>query len=447
MLELRAPGDYDRTDPWTAEISFALRPSPQPASPPGADRARPGPRALRYKYEMPRMLSALGYYGFGIGKMHWFPQKSLHGFDGTLVDESGRVEQEGFVSDYHDWFKLEAPGQDPDATGIGWNEHRAGVYALDERLHPTAWTGRTAVRFIENYALDRPLFLKVSFARPHSPYDPPRRYFEKHREAAVPPPVVGDWAAEFASYPDTPDAAYGDFGTEHAVAARRHYEANVAFIDDQVGAILAALRKKGFADNALIVYVSDHGDMLGDHHHWRKTYPYQGSARIPFLMQWPAGMAAAIPRGTALPQPVELRDVLPTFLDTAGSTAPGDMDGRSLLRLARDPAAAWRTAIDLEHAQIYRPGNYWSGLTDGRIKYVWFYPDGREQLFDLEKDPGETRDRSREAPYRDILEFWRGRLAAHLAERGEGFARDGRPALRKDDLLYSPQYPKDEPTS
>lgn len=74
--------------------------------------------AEHYRYEMPRMLGEAGYYTFGIGKMHWFPQKTLHGFNGTLVDESGRIEQDGFVSDYRDWFKLHAPGINPDTLHI-----------------------------------------------------------------------------------------------------------------------------------------------------------------------------------------------------------------------------------------------------------------------------------------------------------------------------------------
>lgn len=97
-----------------------------------------GKVAATYRYEMPRMLRNLGYYTYGIGKMHWFPQRSLHGFHGTLLDESGRVEDDGFVSDYRKWFAGQAPGIDPDATGVGWNDHAAGVYKPDEHLHPTA---------------------------------------------------------------------------------------------------------------------------------------------------------------------------------------------------------------------------------------------------------------------------------------------------------------------
>ena len=115
--------------------------------------------AEEYKYEMPAMLTEQGYYTFGIGKMHWFPQKALHGFQGTLIDESGRAESKDFISDYRLWLQLQMPGGDPDLTGIGWNEHRAGIYKLPEELHPTAWTGKMACELIRNYDNEKTLFL------------------------------------------------------------------------------------------------------------------------------------------------------------------------------------------------------------------------------------------------------------------------------------------------
>ena len=402
-----------------------------------------GTVARKYKYEMPQMLRDSGYYTFGIGKMHWFPQKSLHGFHGTLIDESGRVEQDGFVSDYHDWFKLQAPGEDPDQTGIGWNEHRASVYQLDERLHPTFWTGQTAVQFIENYNQDKPLFLKVSFARPHSPYDPPQRYLEMYKDVKIPEPSIGDWAGKFADNPDTPAAAFGDFGKDHAVNSRRHYYANITFIDDQVGEIMRMLKKKGMYQNAIVCFTSDHGDMLGDHFHWRKTYPYEGSVHVPFLMKWPEWYKAKITGGSRLNFPVELRDFLPTFLEAAGIEIPADMDGKSLLNLVRDDAAGWRRFIDLEHAACYTKENYWCALTDGSIKYIWNFYTATEQLFDLSRDPDELSDLSSNPEYREILEMWRSRMVKHLSERGEQFVNDGKLLQREQSMLLSPNYPKD----
>ncbi len=92
------------------------------------------------------MLAANGYRTLGIGKMHWHPQRSLRGFEATLLDESGRREDPYFVSDYRKWFATEAMGLNPDSTGLGWNDHGAAPYALPERLHPTVWTATGPLR-------------------------------------------------------------------------------------------------------------------------------------------------------------------------------------------------------------------------------------------------------------------------------------------------------------
>ncbi|MFV0591559.1 MAG: arylsulfatase [Draconibacterium sp.] len=402
--------------------------------------------ARRYEYEMPRMLREAGYYTFGIGKMHWFPQKALHGFNGTLVDESGRVEQDGYVSDYRDWFKLQAPGEDPDKTGIGWNEHRSGVYKLDEKLHPTYWTGETAIEFIHNYEQEKPLFLKVSFARPHSPYDPPQRFLDMYKDVKIPEPLIGDWCSEFDIKTEDKNAAFGNFGTEHAVESRRHYYANITFIDEMVGKIVQALKEKGLYENSVICFTSDHGDMMGDHYHWRKTYAYEGSAHIPFIVKWPEGMKTGIERGAYIENPAELRDFLPTFLDAAGTKIPDDMDGMSLLQLIKDPGASWRPYIDLEHSATYSPDNYWAALTDGNWKYIWFFKTGEEQLFHLKSDPGEIHQLSKDPNYSAELKKWRERMVKHLSERGEDFVKDGKLVVRKKSMVYSPNFPKDERT-
>lgn len=152
-----------------------------------------GQVAEHYRYEMPQMLKDLGYHTLGIGKMHWHPQNVLHGFEATLIDESGRVESPYFMSDYRKWFNMQAFGLNPDSTGVGWNAHEAKAYALPERLHPTVWTGDRAVEAIRGYSSEQPLFLKVSFARPHSPYDPPQRFVDMYEGKDIPAPVVGDW--------------------------------------------------------------------------------------------------------------------------------------------------------------------------------------------------------------------------------------------------------------
>lgn len=321
-----------------------------------------GRMALKYRYEMPQMMRNLGYYTFGIGKMHWFPQKALHGFHATLIDESGRVESPDFISDYREWFQLQAPGKDPDLTGIGWNDHAAGVYKLDERLHPTAWTGQTACELIRNYDNDKPLFLKVSFARPHSPYDPPQRYLDMYKDADIPKPHIGDWCGQYAEPKDplqgASDAPFGNFGDAYAINSRRHYYANI------------------------------------------------------------------------------------TFIDIAGGSVPPDMDGRSLLKLIQGQQEQWRPYIDMEHATCYSDDNYWAALTDGKIKYIWNFHNGSEQLFDLREDPGETHNLSEDAAYQNKLSELRKMMVEHLSERGDSFVKDGKLMTLDTTLLYSPNFPK-----
>lgn len=409
--------------------------------------------AQKYPREMQQMLRDAGYYTMAVGKLHYSPQRNLHGFHFALLDESRRAESPDFRSDYRSWFYSVAPTLDPDATGIGSNDYRAGAYKLPEELHPTRWTGDVAVRFLEEYKGREPFFLMVSFTRPHSPYDPPERFLKMYENAEVPPPAIGGWAGrhDVKGDPEAQSPWRGNFGPEAPLAARRAYYGNVTFIDEQIGRMLAALADRGLLEDTLILFTADHGDMLGDHHLWRKTYAYEGSARIPMLVRWPERMSftQGAPRGQIRAEPVELRDILPTFLHAAGiAYQQADFDGRSLLELVRAEGAglspAWRPFIDLEHSNCYRGAGWWNALTDGKWKYILQADAGQEQLFGLREDPRELIDLASDPAHRATLEAWRGRLAEHLRERGEPYVKDGQLQLRRPNILLSPHYPSDE---
>ena len=173
--------------------------------------------------------------------------------------------------------------------------------------------------------------------------------------------------------------------------SREGYYGNVSFVDEQVGRILEVLEQRKLLDQTLILFIADHGDMLGDQNLWRKAYGYEQSAHIPMLMRPPSGMGLG-PAGQVIANPVELRDVLPTFLDAAGAPIPESIEGQSLLRLVKSKGEGWRPYIDLEHNIYCSPSNHWNGLTDGRWKYLYHALDGEEQLFHLESDPSELQD-------------------------------------------------------
>jgi len=401
-----------------------------------------GQVAEKYSVELPGLLRSAGYYSLGIGKMHWRPQRTLHGFHQTILDEQDQRASPEFLSDYHGWFYSQAPNLDPNATGLDWNGYEARPYVLPEQLHPTNWTGQTATRFIESYQKPEPFFLKVSFVRPHSPYDPAPRFWNLYNGAALPPAVVGSWAGKYAPRSDdTRHIWHGALGPEAVRTARQGYYGSVSQVDDQVGRILEALEKRRWLDETLILVTADHGDMTGDHNLWRKSYAYDSSARIPMLMRWPTGLVSA-PRGQVLSQVVELRDVLPTLLDAASATIPDAVDGASLLRLARGQTAGWREWLDLEHDICYSPENHWNALTDGHRKYIYHARDGEQQFFDLDRDPRETRDLAGDPAYAAQVRQWRQRLVSHFAERGEPFLRHGDLQPRPEAHLYSPKYPK-----
>ena len=399
--------------------------------------------ADHYPVELPNAVRDAGYQTLGIGKMHWYPQRHRHGFHDTILDESSRAETEGFESDYRIWFRRHAPrGMVYNTTGIGWNDYRTRVYVPPEELHPTVWTASVAVDYIERYRRHDPFFMKVSFARPHSPYDPPKRFMEAYNEGDMPKPFIGEWSDRHADGdPSNYSSWHGDFGIEQARRSRRGYYGSVSFIDEQIGRILSALEKRGFLDNTLILMTADHGDMLGDHHMWRKTYAYEASARIPFLVRPPAGMFPGN-QGVTFTQPVELRDVLPTFVDAAGGNIPGNLDGKSVLELFRGNTSEWREVIDFEHDVCYSPTNHWNALTDGYYKYVYHAPTGEEQLFDIRQDPGELHDRAKERKFKSRVSEWRGRMIDHFRERGEPFVVNGDLAPRPERMLYSPHFPK-----
>jgi arylsulfatase A-like enzyme len=196
--------------------------------------------------------------------------------------------------------------------------------------------------------------------------------------------------------------------------------------------VLIYLKEHRLMDNTLFIFTSDHGDMLGDHNLWRKTYAYEGSAHIPLIIKLPRDMRdGVVPRSDSL---ASLYDIMPTVLDALGLPIPDSVDGHSLLgpvmgrtgRTGRTGrAAGWREYFHGEHSWCYAPEQEMQFITDGRYKYVWLPRVDVEQLFDLENDPGETRDLVADAAVTQHLKRLRGYLIAELAGRDNGMVKDG----------------------
>ena len=151
-----------------------------------------GKIADSYPFELPRAFSSNGYYAHSIGKDHfgWNSKANdgiSHGYNTTQLYDG--LEEE--FDNYDEWFAAEDPGVDPMATGLTFDDYRGRTYVLPEYYHPTAWVGKQAVDFINSYNKSDPFLLKVSFHRPHSPYDPPGRWMSHFIPEDMPPASVG----------------------------------------------------------------------------------------------------------------------------------------------------------------------------------------------------------------------------------------------------------------
>lgn len=382
---------------------------------------------------LPGEFRRAGYQTQAIGKMHVYPERSRIGFDDVLLHDgflhysrAHHARHFAFFDDYVPWLRRQ-PGMSPDADyfdhGVDCNSIVARPWDKPESVHPTTWVGTQTVDWLYRRDPTRPFFLYLSFHRPHPPYDPPGWAFDSYLDLPPYEPVVGDWVGDFAEYrrDGTPDAFVGRVDPAVVHRARAGYYGHMSHIDQQVHRIRGALTDFGLASNTVICFVSDHGEMMGDHHMFRKGFGYEGSARVPFLL---AGAPAAAEHrgGQVVDEVVELRDVMPTLLDLAGIAVPDGCDGRSLAPFLRGQRPRWREWLHGEHTLL---GQSLQWVTDGRTKYCWASGTGREQLFDLVADPQERHSLAADPARAELLRTWRGHLVEALSGREEGYVEGG----------------------
>ncbi len=387
-------------------------------------------------HTLPGELSAAGYQTQLVGKLHLWPPRRRYGFDHMVLADGPHGD-----NDYVDW--LRRSGHDtPDAAmahGVSGNAWVGRPSHLPESLHHGTWCVDEALRFLDRRDPSDPFFLWVSFHAPHPPLTPPDFYYDRYMHLDLPEPVIGDWAPNVPgpSVVFDPNASRIHLTPEAMRRCRAAYYGLINHIDDQVGRLIEGLRRRGLYRDTLIAMTSDHGEMLGDHHLFRKTFAYEASAHVPLLLRAPDWMGGR--RNLRIDQVAGLADIMPTLLDAAGVDVPPEVDGKSLLPLVRGETPPWRPYLHGEHSACYGPDDGMQYLTDGHEKYVWYTASGREHLFDLDRDPRELHDRSADREAADRLELWRSRLAEVLRDRPEGFS-DGRRLIpgRKASTILPP---------
>lgn len=350
-----------------------------------------------------RMLADSGYDCGLSGKLHLAP--CIGGRVEERIDDGYRE----FHWSHHpmpDWPENEYI-QWLEAKGQRWEDHYhrppgAPVYAgMPAELHQTTWCAEKAVEFMRE-PREGPWLMSVNFFDPHHPFDPPAEYLNRYYADAVPDPKflpgelddkpfyqqVDHHAASGGTNPLFSCAELSPRQLREIVAA---YYAMIELIDDQVGRMLQALEDTGQRENTIVIFMSDHGEMLGDHGILLKgPHMYEGAVRVPLILSWDGHFKSGL-RSNAL---VELVDLVPTLLEAVGLTIPARVQGRSLLPICTGDAYSnrHRDFVFCEHYNsfsFHTPPAYNTMLFDGRFKVVVYHGMEPGELYDLQSDPDE----------------------------------------------------------
>lgn len=389
-----------------------------------------------YEHTMPGEFTKAGYHTQAVGKMHTYPTRNLCGFHNIVLHDGymhyNRFKHEATVAesfdqtdDYLPWLR-ERAGSHVDITDLGLDCNSSTVvrpWHLAEELHPTNWVTTQSIDFLRRRDPAKPFFLKMSYVRPHPPFDPPQAYYDMYRDVEFPDPPIGDWAdvEDLAREGLNPVTAKGIVPKRRLRQAQAAYYALITHIDHQIGRFLMAMEEYGVRDDTVILFASDHGELLGDHHLFRKTLPYEGSTKIPFIIS-DRGNFLGIEKNIQMDQAVELRDIMPTLLDAAAIDIPKTVEGKSILPLWKRETSIWRDYIHGEHEHGEQSYHY---ITNGKEKYIWYSQTGVEQYFDLVKDPQELKDLAHDPGAKESVHLRRQQLMKELLGREEGYT-DGK---------------------
>lgn len=292
---------------------------------------------------------------------------------------------------YGDWMR----SQGHDLTTL--HKRPEGIPA---ELHQTTWCADRAIDFMREEH-SGPWLMSVNIFDPHAPFNPPQEYLDRYPADELPGPYFqeSDLAAQakldgvdFQNRARRPE----DFNARQIQAA---YYAMIELIDDNVGRMLDALEASGQAENTVVIFMSDHGETLGDHGLLLKGNRfYEGLVRVPLIFSWPGHFA----QGLVSDALVELTDIAPTLLELAGTPLPERMAGRSLLPILTEaaPPHTHRDAVRCEYYRALNPDG--PGRDEGNFEYhfgtMWrtrryklcvYHGLAHGELFDLENDPHE----------------------------------------------------------
>lgn len=384
-----------------------------------------------------------GHHTMSIGKLHFRSDKDDNGFIEEIIPLHV-VDGQGDLLGLIRRPEPAARGGMPDlAKAAGPGESTYANYDRNIRDGAIEWLTTRASK------LDKPWALFVSMVKPHFPLVAPPEFFAMYPPESMPMPRLYGPDA----YPTHPSVkalracmSYDDFFSPEKVRiALSAYYGMVSFLDDNIGQILRALEAAGLADTTRIVYSTDHGDNLGNRHMWGKSVHYEEAAAIPMIVAGPG-----IPAGKTCKTPVTLVDIYPTIVRSVGIEPDAQdkaLPGQSLVEIANAPCDPERVAFGEYHAAASITAMYL--VRKGRWKYI-HHVGFQPELFDLETDPGETRDLGTDPAHAATVAMMEAELrkiidpeavnARAFADQEAKIARNGgvEALIKRGDFGYSP---------
>jgi arylsulfatase A-like enzyme len=270
----------------------------------------------------------------------------------------------------------------------------------------------------------QPWHMEVHYVEPHDPYFPMKSFLDRYHPDAI--SVPKSFHDDFRHKPGMhrrESETWGDVTEQDVRESRAHYFAFTEQLDAQIGRLLHALDESGQANETIVVFTTDHGDMMGAHRMWIKGWmPYEECYRVPLIICWPGRIAPGSRSGKL----VQTHDLAHTYINVTGAAPLPHADGRSLLPLFENPSLPdWPDEI----LCAYYGGEFLYtqriAMTN-RYKYV-FNGFDFDELYDLERDPDEMNNVLREPDYAKAVEEMRGRLYRMMAQFGDPYAASGAP--------------------
>jgi arylsulfatase A-like enzyme len=281
---------------------------------------------------------------------------------------------------------------------------------VDEFLD--SYVGRKAVEFIDSYNEDKPFCLFVGFGGPHEPWDAPGEYATMYdpddTPPHIPPAEPGEWVTEHGVQRMRQGRIDG-MTEEEIQKIRANYYGKISLIDRWFGEIFVALQNRGWWDDMLVVFWSDHGEMAGDHLRLHKSVFYDSSVRVPLIIRWP-GQISSGATSSSLAQNI---DVYPTLLEAVGAGPSKRCFGKSLWPTLRDPNVGHREAL---FSEISSRGYHNTMVRTDRYKYAMDNTGEGYMLYDVAEDPKEQSNLIGHPDFRDIERECRDRILRFLVD-------------------------------